>query len=159
MTDLIGESNKMFGKVINKSKDVLEKIPVLAMPFIEQLMNFIYQYNFVILKNDNYKKIIVAFPGITYYIQIIEEIIHSGMVEIPINYDNKYFNVLEMYYKIFTIIEKDLFENLESLHEINDENYQVVFVGDSLGGVIATISSLIILKNIILMQKIFNNLW
>ena len=146
MTDLIGETNKMFGKVIKKSKNVLEKIPVLAIPFIEQLVNFIYQYNFVILKNDNYKKIIVAFPGITYYFQIIEEIMHSGMVEIPIKYDNKYFNVLEMYYNIFTIIEKDLFENLVSLPEINDENYQVVFVGHSLGGAIATISSFYYIK-------------
>ena len=45
----------------------------------------------MILKNDEYKKIIVAFPGITYYFQIIEEFLYANMVELPIKSGKKYF--------------------------------------------------------------------
>ena len=100
-----------------------------------------YQYNFVILKNDEYKKIVVTFPGITYYFQILEELTHAGMVELPIKSGKKVFNVMQMYYKIFSKLEADLFENLASLPGTADKDYQVVFVGHSLGGAIATISS------------------
>jgi hypothetical protein len=68
------------------------------------------------------------------------------MVELPIKEKNKVFNVLEMYYNIFTSIEKDLFDNLAALPGINDENYQIVFTGHSLGGAIATISSFYYIK-------------
>ena len=68
------------------------------------------------------------------------------MVKLPFKSGNKVFNVLEMYYNIFTIIEKDLFDNLASLPEINKKNYQVIFTGHSLGGAIATISSFYYIK-------------
>ena len=146
VTDLVGESSSFVGKIIKKSKGILEKIPVIAIPLIEQLTNAVYKYHFVILKNDNYKKIVVAFPGITYYFQIIEEFLHAGMIELPFKSKNKYFNVLEFYYDLFTTIEKDLFDNLESLPGIKDKNYQVIFIGHSLGGAIATLSSFYYIK-------------
>ena len=51
-----------------------------------------------------------------------------------------------MYNDIFTIIENDLFDNLDKIPEINDRNYQVIFTGHSLGGAIATISSFYYIK-------------
>ena len=145
VTDLIGESSDNIGTIVKKLKDANEKIS-LVIPFLSQLLTFIYQYNFVILKNDKYKKIVVAFPGITYYFQIIEEIISAGMIQLPIKSEKKIFHVLEMYYNIFTNLEDDLFDNLKSLPEVMDNNYQIIFVGHSLGGAIATISSFYYIK-------------
>ena len=118
----------------------------LLIPLIEYLVKFVYQYNFLILKNEQYKKIVVAFPGITTYFQIIEELIHEGMIELNIKSNNKLFYVMEMYYNIFNRIETELFENLADLSGINDQNYQVIFIGHSLGGAIATISSFYYVK-------------
>ena len=118
-------------------------------PYLDQLINAVYQYNFVILKNDEYKKIVVAFPGLTFYFQILDELIHEGMVDlldIPPKAKKKYFGVLEMYYKIFIKLQNDLFDNLEAISGINDTDYQVVFTGHSIGGAIATISSFYYIK-------------
>ena len=115
-------------------------------PLIEYLVKFVYQYNFLILKNEQYKKIVVAFPGITTYFQIIEELIHEGMIELNIKSNKTLFYVMEMYYNIFNRIETELFENLADLSGINDQNYQVIFIGHSLGGAIATISSFYYVK-------------
>ena len=145
VADIIGQSSENIGKIYRTSKNAINSNSILI-PIAGYLSTFLYQYNFVILKNDEYKKIVVAFPGITYYFQIIEELIHSGMVKLPFKSGNKVFNVLEMYYNIFTIIEKDLFDNLASLPEINKKNYQVIFTGHSLGGAIATISSFYYIK-------------
>ena len=68
--------------------------------FLAQLINAVYQYNFVILKNDEYKKIVLAFPGLTFYFQILDELINQGMVDlldILPKIKNKYFGVLDMY--------------------------------------------------------------
>jgi len=145
ITDLIGDSSSNLGKIYKKSKDGIEANSILI-PLFEYLSNLVYQYNFVILKNDEYKKIVVAFPGITYYFQLIEEFIHAGMVELPIKSEKKVFNVLEMYYNIFTKIEDDLFDNLKGLPGVMNKDYQVIFVGHSLGGAIATISSFYYIK-------------
>ena len=144
ITNTIEKYAKNLGKIIKKVLDGYETIAILI-PLIESLGNFVYQYNFVILKNDEYKKIVVTFPGITYYFQIIEELINEGMIELPIK--SEIFNVLEMYYKIFIKLEDDLFENLASLPELMNKDYQIIFVGHSLGGAIATIASFYYNKN------------
>ena len=141
----IKKSNENLGKIVKETKDGFDYHSVLI-PLFKHLLNLVYQYNFVIFKNDEYKKIVVAFPGITYYFQILEEIMHSGMVKLPIKSDEKIFNVLEMYYNIFEKLEDDLFSNLESLKGINNGNYQVIFVGHSIGGAIATLSSFYYIK-------------
>ena len=87
------------------------------------IYQFIYLYNFVILKNDEYKKIVVAFPGSTNYLQIIDEFIFIQMKDLHMNEGKKYFYVLEQYYNIFNKIENDLFNNLKSLAGINDPEY------------------------------------
>ena len=112
------------------------------------LLNYFYRYNFIILKNDEYKKVVVAFPGLTYNFQLIEEIIHAGMVQLPIYEKNKVYRVIEMYYDLFTSLENDLFENLRKISEINsNKDYQVILLRLFL--------LFITLKNISLRQKIF----
>ena len=68
------------------------------------------------------------------------------LLDIPAKDKNKYFGVLDMYYTIFSKLEKDLFKILEAISGINDTNYQVVFTDHSLDGAIATISSFYYIK-------------
>ena len=110
------------------------------------LYQFLYQYNFVILKNDEYKKIVVAFPGSSTFFELIDEFIFQGKVELDIEVEDIYIDVMENYYDIFNLIKEDLFNNLASITGINDPDYQVIFVGHSIGGAIATISSFYYIK-------------
>ena len=106
-----------------------DKIKLLGNIFFGQFLHLLYRYNIIILKNDEYKKIVVAFPGITYIFQIFEEIIHSELVELSIKENDAVFRVSKMYNEIFTLIETDLFDNLKNIQGINDKDYQVIFTG------------------------------
>ena len=143
LIDIIKDKNKEIDKIPLKG---LSYMKLFTTAFLTQLLNIFYRYNFIILKSDEYKKIVVAFPGITYRFQLLEELIHAGMVALPIKEKNKVFRVSEMYNDIFTLIENDLFNNLNKMREINDKDYQVIFTGHSLGGAIATISSFYYIK-------------
>lgn len=104
------------------------------------LNNIIYYYNFAILKNDKYKKIICAFPGTTNGIQLLLEVFGPNLIYIP-NKNNEDFKASKMFYETFEEIKDDLINNLLLLHGINSTDYQIIFVGHSLGGTLATISS------------------
>jgi len=108
---------------------------------IKQLKRIVYEYNFVILKNDEYKKIIVVFPGILSYLQMLDEIIYEGLEILPISDGKTHYYVMDYYYKIFNKIEEDLLNNLKSLTGMKDEDYQIIFTGHSIGGAVATIAS------------------
>ena len=108
--------------------------------FKEIFNNIIYYYNFAILKNDKYKKIIVAFPGTTNVVQLALEIFCSNLIDIP-NKNNGDFKASKMFYDTFKTIKDDLINSLLLLHGINSTDYQIIFVGHSLGGALATISS------------------
>ena len=112
------------------------------------LYKFVYLYNFVILKNDEYKKIVVAFPGSSTYLELLDEVysLYKGMKKLDIDEEEKDYFVMERYYDIFNTLEKDLFDNLASLTGINDPEYQIIFIGHSLGGAISTISSFYYIK-------------
>ena len=110
------------------------------------LYQFLYQYNFVILKNDEYKKIVVAFPGTSTFFELIDEFFFQGKVELDIEVEGKYIDAMENYLNIFNLIKEDLFDNLASIIGINDINYQVIFIGHSIGGAIATLSSFYYIK-------------
>ena len=148
LLDLYKESpmNEGIGKIVKGTKNKIDDNSILISLIQFFVGHFLYRYNFVILKNDEYKKIVVSFPGITSYFQIIQELFQGGMVRLPIKSEDNFFNVLEMYYNIFTKIETDLFDNLASLSGINNEEYQIIFTGHSLGGAIATISSFYYIK-------------
>ena len=107
---------------------------------INEYLVSIYYYNFVILKSDKYKKIVCAFPGTTNGLQLLLEILISFLIDIP-NKNKENYKVSKMFYDVFENIKEDFVNTLKSLSEINDENYQIIFVGHSLGGAIATIST------------------
>ena len=75
--DIIKDKNKELDKISNKGYSFIK---LVTTGFFTQLLNFFYRYNFIILKSDEFKKVVVAFPGITYRFQLLEEIIHSDMV-------------------------------------------------------------------------------
>ena len=52
---------------------------LLITKLIDKYIVSVYYYNFVILKNVNFKKIICAFPGTTNYVQLTLEIILSSL--------------------------------------------------------------------------------
>ena len=110
------------------------------------IYQFLYQYNFVILKNDEYKKIVVAFPGTSTILELIDEFFFQGKAELDLEVEGKYIDIMENYLDIFNLIKEDLFNNLESITGINDPDYQVIFIGHSIGGAIATISSFYYIK-------------
>ena len=112
---------------------------LLITKLIDKYIVSVYYYNFVILKNVNFKKIICAFPGTTNYVQLTLEIILSSLTKIP-NQNNENFKVSKMFYDIFEAIKKDFVQGLTLLSEINDPEYQTIFIGHSLGGALATIS-------------------
>ena len=109
-----------------------------------KLTEIIYIYNFVILKNDEYKKIVVTFPGSSTYIQLIDELYYEEMIDLPIADGKQHYYVMKYYYDIFTKIEEDLFNTLEPL--TSDPDYQVIFTGHSLGGAIASLASFYYIK-------------
>ena len=143
LIDIIKKKNKEIEEINTKG---YKQMKLFTTAIFTQFLNFFYRYNFIILKNDEYKKIVVAFPGLTYNYQLFEEIIHAGMVELSIKEKSKVYRVIEMYYDLFTLIENDLFEHLRMIPEINNKDYQVIFTGHSLGGAIATISSFYYIK-------------
>ncbi len=79
---------------------------------------------------------------------IIVDIVHLNLYFILLMY-------LKFYINIFSKIETNLFNNWASLTGINDKDYQVIFIGHSIGGAISTLNSFYILKNKIYLQKIF----
>ena len=79
--------------------------------------------------------------------QIIGEIIHSRLIELPSDIEKEYFSIMDSFSSTFNRIKDDLFNNLMAIPEINNEEYQVIFIGHSLGGAIATISSFYFLTN------------
>ena len=70
--------------------DIMEPLSLVNL-LLEPIPSVLYQYNFAIFKNDNYKKILVSFPGLTNYLQILDEIFHSGLIEIDLESQKEYF--------------------------------------------------------------------
>lgn len=92
--------------------------------------------NYSILRNDKYKKVAIVFPGTKNYTQILKEVALS-----------KLFNFFESDEKIlinfyFGSRAKSLLEKIFKPKNINrmklSENYQIFFIGHSLGGAVAS---------------------
>lgn len=96
------------------------------------------QNTYTILKSDLFKKVVISFAGTKEPIQLVEQILTSYMV-------NPDFKTLNLGIKINQYIDKrtkaiiDLIFNKENVEKMSlKEGYQVIFVGHSLGGSMAS---------------------
>lgn len=95
-------------------------------------------YNFAILKHDEYKKIIMTFPGTRGKYQFIQEVLQSNGV--PLDGDKKE-KIMNYFKQVWVLIKSIIGEKLKTLYSKYPE-YQYIFTGHSLGAAIATIAAL-----------------
>ena len=95
-------------------------------------------YNFQILYNDKYKKIIVLFPGTRNNIsQMIKEILGFTLKD----YGSDGIKCMKYFLELFQFISGRVFKSLENLYKENEaaQKYQIIFEGHSLGAATATL--------------------
>ena len=97
-----------------------------------------FNYNYVIWRNDKYKKYIFAFPGTrNKIIELLNEAINTKLVNFYENNDN--IKVVNYFYKVLKEI-KGLVFSAATLKDINDHpGYQFIFTGHSLGGAVSSL--------------------
>ena len=102
-------------------------------------------YNYAILKSSKYKKYIFTFPGSTNFNELYSEIIYSDLVQFEEGDIN--IKVNKLFLLIFNLTKNDIFSE-EILKDIKkNKDYQIIFIGHSFGGAIATIASYYFAKN------------
>lgn len=97
-----------------------------------------FNYNFVIWRNDEYKKYVFAFPGTRN--NIIELLNEAANIKL-VNYDDvdNGIQVVNYFYKVAIEIRSLIFTT-ETLNDFYAHpGYQYIFVGHSLGGAVAAI--------------------
>jgi hypothetical protein len=99
-------------------------------------------YNFAVLRNDKYKKIIITFPGTRGITQLFREVADMGD---SILGDDKTEKVMDYFHKIYLLIKQMIGESLKTMYA-EYPNYQYIFTGHSLGGAMASIASLVSVK-------------
>ena len=111
-----------------------------------------FDYHYVILRNDLYKKYAFSFPGTSTIYQALGEVSKFNTVLFEDNTENikidNYF--YSMYYALKPYVLKE-----KILNDIkNHENYQLLFTGHSLGGSMANLFAFsVIYNNIIDVNK------
>jgi hypothetical protein len=98
----------------------------------------VYDYNFIIHRHDEYKKIVVSLPGTRTYEELWDIVKHSGAEEYK---KNPNYKIVGFFYEMFLKIKKKFKTNLKLLYKENP-GYQVIFTGHSLGGAMASILAL-----------------
>ena len=97
-----------------------------------------FEYNFVVWRNDEYRKYIFAFPGTRNKIlELLSEAVNTKLV----NYDDvdNGIKVVNYFYKVALEIRSLIFTR-ETLNDFYAHpGYQFIFVGHSLGGSVAAI--------------------
>jgi hypothetical protein len=93
-------------------------------------------YNYAILINYKYKKILTTFPGTRGPIQLIKELYYSNGVVFNQDRTEKVMIYIKDVYALF---KTDLEKTLEDLF-VKFGNYQFIFTGHSLGGSMAALS-------------------
>jgi hypothetical protein len=96
-----------------------------------------YDFNFVLWRNDKYKKYIIAFPGTRHDIlELLNEAINSKLVDYDSNSNVK---VVNYFYKVMLKMKEIIFTP-EVLSDIDSHpGYQVIVTGHSLGGAVASL--------------------
>ena len=110
----------------------IEKWQIVSESSIDEYFDF----NFVLWRNDEYKKFVLAFPGTRHdIIELLGEAINSKLVE----YDDKGVKVVNYFYKVMLQMKEIIFIP-EVLSDINSHpGYQVIVTGHSLGGSVASL--------------------
>ena len=117
---------------------------------LDEEYGLFHVYNFVILKHEKYKKYVFGFPGTTSLGQLFAELLGCSFVVFDENEPE--IKIERFFWKLFKLIYKDVFSS-KIINEINSHpDYQIIFIGHSLGGAIATLASYYYAKN-----KLSNN--
>ena len=95
-------------------------------------------YNYQIIVNDQYKKIILLFPGTRNSVsQLVKEFLGSTLKDYGIDgiKCQKYF------LELFESMKERVFKSLDNIYKKNEDakEYQIIFQGHSLGGATATL--------------------
>ena len=95
-----------------------------------------YVYNFILWRNDEFKKYIVAFPGTNEILELLNEAVHIKLVDYESGNGIKLVN----YFKQVAFELKEIFFTKDVLDDIEAHpDYQFIATGHSLGGAVATI--------------------
>ena len=110
----------------------IEKWQIVSESSIDEYFDF----NFVLWRNDEYKKFVLAFPGTRHdIIELLGEAINSKLVE----YDDKGVKIVNYFYKVMLKMKEILFTP-EVLSDIDSHpGYQIIVTGHSLGGSVASL--------------------
>ena len=92
-----------------------------------------YSYNFIVFKSKKFKKIVVALPGTRGKLQFLDEILNSGLQSYKFLSSIK---MVDYFLDRAERIQKKVFDTIDSAKE---SGYQIIFVGHSLGGAVASI--------------------
>ena len=95
-----------------------------------------YVYNFILWRNDEFKKYIVAFPGTNEILELLNEAVNIKLVDYESGNGIKLVN----YFKQVAYELKEIFFTKDVLDDIQAHpDYQFIATGHSLGGAVATI--------------------
>ena len=99
-------------------------------------------FKFIIFKNEKYKKYVITFDGYE-----AEEYFISTLLSPKKIFEIKGIKVNSFFWRYFKLIENDLFSE-ELINDMNkNKDYQIIFIGHSFGGAIATLSIFSFVKN------------
>ena len=102
-------------------------------------------FNYVILKSSKFKKYVFTFPGGNNMIELYSTILFSDLVQFDEDNDDIQVNKLFLLY--LNLAKNDIFSK-EILEDIKrNKDYQIIFIGHSFGGAIATLASYYFTKN------------
>ena len=96
-----------------------------------------YVYNFVLWRNDEYKKYIIAFPGTNEVLELLNEGVNTKLVDYELGNGIKLVNY---FYNVANELEKLIFTEdvLQDIYE--HPGYQFIATGHSLGGAVGCIT-------------------
>ena len=95
-----------------------------------------YVYNFILWRNDEYKKYIIAFPGTNEVMELLNEATNIKLVDYEADTGIKLVN----YFKQVAFELKEIIFTKKVLDDIEaHKDYQFIATGHSLGGAVATI--------------------